>query len=152
MSTHSRPARVGEEIRQEVSQLLSRDVHDPGIGFVTVTRVTVSPDLQIARIYYTQMGDAAAKKATAKALARALPFLRRAIGQRIRLRRVPELVFHFDAGVEHQARIEKILFDLEEERRERSEGPKVPGSEGPMGDGAMGDGPMGEDDIDKEPS
>lgn len=153
MTTHSRPARVGEEIRQEISLLLSRDVQDPGVGFVTVTRVTVSPDLQIARIYYTQMGDDRAKRETTKALARVTPFLRRQIGQRIRLRRVPELVFHFDEGVEHQARIEKILLDLEEERRERSEGPKVPGSEGPMGDGPMGDGSGGSDgDTDEEPS
>jgi ribosome-binding factor A len=119
MPRGSRPERVAEEIRQEIGQILAREVHDPGIGFVTVTRVTVSPDLQLARVYYTQMGDDRAKRDTRRALDRALPFLRRQLGSRVRLRRVPELQFHFDQGVENQARIEKILLELEEERRAR---------------------------------
>jgi ribosome-binding factor A len=126
MGQGSRPERIGEEIRQEVSQLLARDVRDPGIGFITLTRVTVSPDLQIARVYYTELGDEKTRKDTKRALERVTPFLRRHIGQRIRLRRVPEIVFHFDAGVENQERIERILLDLEAERRER----------GPIGDEA----------------
>lgn len=112
----SRPERVAEEIRQELATLLAREVHDPGIGFVTLTRVKVSPDLQVARVFYTQIGDDKAKKETTKALQRATPFLRRAIGSRIRLRRVPELHFQFDESVENQARIEKILLDLQAER------------------------------------
>jgi ribosome-binding factor A len=115
----SRPDRVAEQIRQEVSILLAHAVHDPGVGLVTITRVTVSPDLQLARVYYTQMGDARARQDTAKALGRATPFLRRQLGGRMRLRRVPELQFHFDESVEHQDRIERILLDLEAERRSR---------------------------------
>ena len=99
--------------------LLARDVHDPGIGFVTITRVKVSPDLQLARAYYTQLGDEAARKETRKALDRAIPFLRRQIGSRLRLRRVPELRFEFDESVEKQDRIEKILLELKEERAQR---------------------------------
>jgi len=99
--------------------MLLSEVHDPGIGLVTLTRVKVSPDLQLARIYYTLMGDDQAKAATSRALARATPFLRRQIGSRIRLRRVPELQFHFDESVETQDRIEKILIDLEAERQAR---------------------------------
>jgi ribosome-binding factor A len=116
----SRPDRIGEQIRQSISQLLAREVHDPGIGFVTITRVKVSPDLQQARVFYTQLGDDRAKRDTVKALERALPFLRRKIGSHMRLRRVPELTFTFDESIEHQARIEKILLDLEEERRQRA--------------------------------
>lgn len=119
MAQGSRPDRVGEEIRHVLADLLAREVHDPGIGFVTLTRVTVSPDLQLARVFYTMMGDEAAHKTTAKALARATPFLRRQIGSRIRLRRVPELRFEFDKSVENQARIERILIDLQAERTER---------------------------------
>ena len=62
MAQGSRPDRVGEEIRQELSTLLLREVHDPGIGFVTLTRVKVSPDLQLVRVYYTQLGDEKARK------------------------------------------------------------------------------------------
>ena len=115
----SRPDRIGEEIRRATSELLAREVHDPGIGLVTLTRVTVSPDLQLARVYYTSMGDDRARAETARALGRATPFLRRQIGARLRLRRVPELQFHFDASVEYQDRIERILLDLEAERKER---------------------------------
>jgi ribosome-binding factor A len=119
MPQGARPERVGEEIRQELAMLLARDVHDPGVGFVTITRVKVSPDLQLARAYYTQLGDDAAKKATRKALDRATPFLRRQLGARLRLRRVPELRFEFDESVEKQDRIEKILLELKEEREHR---------------------------------
>src|SRR5688572_27800748 len=121
MAQGTRPQRVGEEILQELGTLLVREVHDPGIGFITLTRTKVSPDLQLVRIYYTLIGDDKAKRETQKALERATPFLRRQIGARVRLRRVPELRFEFDQSVEHQQRIERILLDLEEERKARAE-------------------------------
>jgi ribosome-binding factor A len=111
-----RPDRVGEQIREMLSDLLSRGaVHDPGIGFITLTRVHVTPDLQQARVFYSSLGDAEARKKTAKALERATPFMRRHIGSNIRLRRVPELEFRFDESVEHQDRIERILHELHEQ-------------------------------------
>ena len=120
MGQGSRPDRVGEEIRHELATMLSRHVHDPGIGFVTLTRVKVSPDLQQARVFYTMLGDAAKRKDTERALVRATPFLRRQIGARIRLRRVPEIRFEFDESVENQDRIERILLELKSEREERA--------------------------------
>jgi ribosome-binding factor A len=117
MAQGVRPERVGEEIRQTLATLLARDVHDPGIGFVTLTRTKVSPDLQLVRIYYTTIGDDRARRDTQRALERATPFLRRQIGARVHLRRVPEVRFEFDRSVEHQDRIEKLLIDIEEERR-----------------------------------
>src|SRR5215204_3762769 len=112
MATH-RPDRVGDQIRQELSELLTRGtVHDPGIGFITLTRVKVSPDLQVARVYYTSMGDEKALRETARALERATPFFRRQVGSRLQLRRVPEIEFRFDESIAHQDRIEQILRDL----------------------------------------
>jgi ribosome-binding factor A len=131
MAQGARPARVGEEIRQELGVLLAREVHDPGIGFVTLTRVAVSPDLQLARVFYTIMGDDTVKRETQKALERATPFLRHQIGARIRLRRVPELRFEFDKGVEHQERIERILLDLANERKAREAEPGGAGHDEP---------------------
>jgi ribosome-binding factor A len=119
MGQGSRPERVGEEIRHEIGQLLTRDVHDPGLGFVTITRVKVSPDLQQARVYYTLLGDDRARKDTEKALERVKPFLRRRIGAHIRLRRVPELTFEFDRSVEYQDRVERLILEIAEERRAR---------------------------------
>src|SRR5690242_2613574 len=124
MAQGARPERVGEAIRQELSIILQRDVHDPGIGFVTLTRVKVSPDLQVVRVYYTVIGDDKMRKDTAKALGRAMPFLRRQIGARVSLRRVPELHFEYDESIEKQDRVEKILLDLQRERDEREKEPK----------------------------
>jgi ribosome-binding factor A len=115
----NRPDRVAEAIRDEVSQLIAREVHDPGIGFITLTRVKVSPDLQIARVYYTTMGDEKAQRDTARALKRAVPFLRRQLGQRIRLRRVPELDFFYDESIARGDRIEQILQELKAEAASR---------------------------------
>jgi ribosome-binding factor A len=112
MGQGSRPDRVADQIRSELASLLARDVHDPGVGFVTLTRVHVTPDLQMARVSYTTLGDEKARAASAKALERAAPFLRRQIGQRLRLKRTPELRFLYDDAVAGQDRIEQILKDL----------------------------------------
>jgi ribosome-binding factor A len=116
MPQGSRASRVGDQIRAELAALLVRDVHDPGIGFLTIVHVKVSPDLQQARVYYTTIGDEKARKETAKALTRATPFLRRQIGRRLQLKRVPELAFFFDESIEKTDRIERILQDINTER------------------------------------
>ena len=105
----SRTIRLGEQIRQDLGDLLAREVQDPGIGFITITRVRVTEDLLQARVFYTALGDEADARKTARALERALPFLRRALGERLRLRRVPELTFAVDEAVGHQARVEELL-------------------------------------------
>ena len=112
MPPGSRPDRVADQIRAELATLLSREVHDPGIGFITVTRVQVTGDLQIARVMYTVLGDEKARKTSARALDRALPFLRRQIGSRLRLKRTPELKFSYDDSVAGQDRIEQILSEI----------------------------------------
>ena len=116
MAQGSRPERVADQIRGELGQLLAREVHDPGIGFVTITRVQVTADLQQARVFYTALGrtgdDAAAQKSSAKALDRAAPFLRRQLGSRLRLKRAPELKFIYDDAIAGQSRIEQLLQEL----------------------------------------
>ncbi len=87
MGQGSRPERIADQIRAEVTTMISRELHDPGVGFVTVTRVQVTPDLQHARVYYTSLGDSTARRNSARALERAAGFMRRQIGQRLRLRR-----------------------------------------------------------------
>ena len=118
----TRPSRVGDQLRAEISDLLAREVHDPGIGFLTITQVTVSPDLQVARVYYTTLGDDKARRETARALGRATPFLRRQVGSRLRLKRVPTLEFFFDESIERGDRIERILNDLSAERAAGTDG------------------------------
>ena len=116
MAQGHRPDRVGDQIRETLSEMLTRGaVHDPGIGFITITRVKVSADLQMARVFYTTLGDDQARRETARALDRATPFFRRQVGAQLRLRRVPELEFRFDESIAHQDRIEQILRDLHDE-------------------------------------
>jgi ribosome-binding factor A len=112
MSQGSRPDRVADQIRSELGLLLTREVHDPGIGFITITRVQMTPDIQQARVFYTALGDDKARKASGQALGRAIPFLRRQIGSRLRLRRVPELTFIYDESVAGQDRIEQLLNEI----------------------------------------
>ena len=116
-----RPIRLGEQIREDLTELLARAVHDPGIGFLTITRVEVTSDLQNARAYYTTLGDEKARAETRRALGRATPFLRRQLGSRLRLRRIPELQFFYDENVERLDRVERILQELKVERVERVE-------------------------------
>jgi ribosome-binding factor A len=105
----SRPTRVGEQLREVLAEILAREVQDPGIGFITLTYVRVTADLQQARVYYTAVGDEKARRETRRALERATPYLRRQLGRRLRLRRVPEIAFFFDEAVERHERIERIL-------------------------------------------
>lgn len=118
-----RPSRVGEQIREDLTELLAREVHDPGIGFLTITRVQVTSDLQSARVYYTTLGDAQARKQSSRALERATPFLRRQLGRRLRLRRIPELHFFFDENIERLDRVDRILQELQRERAAPAEAP-----------------------------
>jgi len=113
MSQGSRPDRVADQIRGELALLLAREVHDPGVGFVTLTRVRVTPDLQQAHVYYTALGDEKSRRNTEQALARATGFLRRQIGARLRLKRTPELTFHYDESIAGQDRIEQLLSEIQ---------------------------------------
>ena len=83
----------------------------------------MTPDLQLARVYYTSLGDEKAQQETAKALGRATPFLRRQVAQRVRLRRVPELEFFYDKSVAQHDRIEQILQELKAEADARPPAP-----------------------------
>ena len=112
MAQGSRPDRVADQLRSEIGTLLMREVHDPGIGFVTLTRVQVTADLQTARVFYTVLGDDTARRNSAKALLRATPFLRRQIGHNLRLKRTPELRFIYDESVAGQDRIEQLLQEI----------------------------------------
>lgn len=120
MPLSHRVERVAEQIREEVSQILSTEVSDPGIGLITVTRVKVTPDLSLARVYWTSMGDPAQRKQTAKALSRATPYVRHLLSTRMTLRRSPEVQFLFDQSVAAQDRVEQILVELKQEEAARA--------------------------------
>jgi ribosome-binding factor A len=113
----SRTERVADQVKELVSQLLSFDVKDPGVGLVTVTHVKVTGDLSLATVYYTLMDDGPReRRETAKALERASPYLRRRVAEDLNLRRATDLRFHYDEHLERQQRVEALLQQIEAER------------------------------------
>jgi ribosome-binding factor A len=117
-----RPARVGERIREELSLLLLRKVNDPGVAPVTVTDVSVTPDLRIAHVNYSALVPPEERPAVAKALRRSSGFLRRELGHLLGLRYAPELQFHYDDSFDRGARIDAILRDIPEGKEGPDEG------------------------------
>ena len=120
MATERRVARVAELIRREVSQMLLSDIKDDRVqvGMVSVTDVEVSGDLQHAKIFVSIYGTEAAKAETMAGLKSATGFVRSALGQRIRLRRTPELIFLEDQSIERGTRVLSLINRLSEERRD----------------------------------
>ena len=92
--------------------LLMREVRDPRLADITLTEVRVTPDLQIARVYYTVLGDAEEVEAAAAALQSAGGYLRTQLAGRVRLRLAPELVFELDQSAAHGRRIDELLAQI----------------------------------------
>lgn len=110
-----RTARLDELLREEISAVLSREVDDPRIGFVTITDVEVSPDLRHASVWVSLIGPEAERRQQLRALGGAMPFVRRQLG-RLRLKRIPELHVKEDRTAERGTRVLRILDDLESGR------------------------------------
>jgi ribosome-binding factor A len=112
-----RPNRVSEELREILAEEIPK-LKDPRVGFVTVTGVSVTPDLRLARVFYTAMGDDRARSATAAALRSARGHLRQVVGHEVRMKVLPELRFEEDEAVERGDRIEELLRELNQPREE----------------------------------
>jgi len=108
----TRMSRVGEEIKKELSILFQRGLKDPRIGFVTVTGVEVTSDLQLAKVYISIFGGEEERKATLEGLQKAKGYLRTEIGKRVKLRHVPDFVFKLDESIDYGSRIESILREI----------------------------------------
>jgi ribosome-binding factor A len=108
-----RTARLDELLREEISRVLSRDVQDPRLGFVTVTHVDVAPDLRNATVWVSTIGQPDERRDTLRALVHAMPYVRREL-RVLRLRRIPELHVKLDDSVQRGTRVLQILHELEE--------------------------------------
>jgi ribosome-binding factor A len=109
-----RTERIDELLRQEITDILAREVADPRIGFVTVTDVETAPDLRHARVWVSVIGAKSEKDETLAALGRAMGFVRRELGTRLRLKRIPELHVRLDETAERGTRVLQLLHELEE--------------------------------------
>jgi len=107
---------VSEEFREILAEEIPK-LKDPRIGFVTVTYVRVTPDLRMARVFYTVMGDEKERKATAAGLRSARAHLRQVIGGQIRIKTLPDLAFEEDRSIEAADRIDRLIRELHEGER-----------------------------------
>jgi ribosome-binding factor A len=115
-----RPERVSEEFREILAEEIPK-LKDPRVGFVTVTGVEMTPDLRLATVYYTVMGEERERSATRAGLQSARSHLRSVIGRQVRLKFLPDLRFREDEGLARVDRVEEILKEIDEEDDERGE-------------------------------
>ena len=111
MANSQRLRRVADQIQRELSGLLRSELKDPRVGMITLTGVEVSPDLALAKVFFTTLGDADELARTEEGLARAAGFLRSELGHRLKLRVTPVVRFVHDPSVERGARLSKLIDD-----------------------------------------
>ncbi len=122
-----RTERVDELLRQEIGTILSREAKDPRIGFVTITEVDTTPDLRHARVWVSVIGPAEDLEETIRALQHTMHFVRRELGTRLRIKRIPELHVQLDDSAERGTRVLNLIDGLE-----HGEPPLDPGPIGPL--------------------
>jgi ribosome-binding factor A len=117
-----RSEKVADLIHKEVSQILMKNLKDPRIGFVTITRVDVSEDCRLAKIYFSVIGSLSDKENTMKGLDSAKGYVRKELGCRMRLRYTPEIMFQFDPSIEYAIHIEEVIHHIQKEREKDGDG------------------------------
>lgn len=106
--------RVNSVMRESVAEIVE-ELNDPRLGFVTITGVETSPNLRHAKVFYSVIGSPEQQAATQAALDAAAPRVSHEVGQQIRMKYTPKLVFHIDESIEYGARISKLLREIDEE-------------------------------------
>lgn len=125
-----RTRRIDHLLQEEISAIIRRDVHDPRIGFVTITCVETAPDLRHATVWVSIIGDATARRATMAALGRAMPFVRHQLGS-LRLKRIPELHLREDDSAERGTRVLQLIERIEATEGEGGAPEPAPPTESP---------------------
>ena len=117
-----RVERLNSLLRQEISDLLQRQVKDPRLGsFISVTSVDIAPDMSYARVFVSRFGSESDKKETIAALNSAAGYIRRELGDRMKARRIPELSFRLDETIEKANNVLRIIDRLDEETKSDSD-------------------------------
>ncbi len=104
-----RSEKVADLIQREVSQMLVKSIKDPRIGFVTITKVTVSEDFRLAKVYFSVAGTLEERERSMKGLDSAKGYVRKELGRRIRLRYTPQIMFQFDPSIEYAIQMEELI-------------------------------------------
>lgn len=104
-----RKLRIQDQLREEISLIIQREIKDPGVGFVTILDVKMTDDLKIAKVYCSVYGEEGDKKKTMEALQRSKGYIKFLLGKRVQLKYMPDLTFVLDTTFDKVARIEEIL-------------------------------------------
>ena len=129
MTSTLRQKRVADRLQVEISELFQREMNDPRLELVTVTRVNIDRELEYAHVFVSTVGDEARQAEVLAILNRAHGFIRREVGRRVQLRRTPQLVFHWDPAPEKGEQVEQLLDKLRAENQAPAEGETEAGSE-----------------------
>ncbi|SRR6056297_3358317 len=119
--SNKRVRRLQELLKEEISQIILREVKDPRIGFVSVTDVEVSGDLRHAKVFVSVYGSENEKEETMEGLEKATGFVRKLIGERITTYHTPEIMFRYDDSIEHGVYISKLINDVRKKEKERKD-------------------------------
>ncbi|MGM0437450.1 MAG: 30S ribosome-binding factor RbfA [Bacillota bacterium] len=115
-----RERKVAEFLKEEISQIIRREVKDPRIGFVSITDVEVSGDLRHAKVFVSVYGDETEKEETMAGLEKATGFIRKLVGDRITTYHTPEIIFRYDDSIEHGVYISNLIKEVREEEKEEN--------------------------------
>ena len=111
-----RSEKVADLIQKEISQMLVKSIKDPRIGFVTITKVSVSEDCRFAKVYFSVAGTLAERERSMEGLDSAKGFVRKELGRRIRLRYTPEILFQFDPSIEYAIHMGELIQTIQQEK------------------------------------
>ncbi len=110
--------RINQQVKEEISRIILRDLSDSRFEMLTITAVKTSRDLRNARVYFSVLGDASRVESITRGIQKAAGMIRRLIGQRLNLRNTPELNFSYDASIETAIRLEETLKEIKQENEE----------------------------------
>ena len=121
MRQYKRSERVGDLIREVISEMILRDLGDPRLATVTITEVEVTADLKLARVFFSARGDQGREEAALKGLESAAGFIKKNLGRELRLRYMPELIFQVDRSFDYGSRIDRLIQTIQDEKERDSQ-------------------------------
>ena len=116
-----RSDKIADLIQKEISQMLMKGLKDPRIGFVTITKVAVSEDCRMAKVYFSVVGSPEERERSTQGLNSAKGYVRKELGRRIRMKYTPEITFQFDPSIEYAIHIGEVLEQIRKEREEKKD-------------------------------
>lgn len=111
-----RSERLAEQLREELSVMIQQKLKDPRIGFVTITRVTVTSDMRYAKVYYSVLGSASERAGTTAALEHSAGYLQRALKELLTIRTIPKISFTYDPSVEASIALDVLIQKIHDEK------------------------------------